>query len=94
MPYLLVRHKVEDYDHWKPIFDEHAKSRKSGGSQGARVFRSADNPNETLILMEWDSLENARKFIGSEDLHQAMADARVADRPDAFFLDEVDSQPA
>jgi hypothetical protein len=21
MPYLIVRHKVEDYERWKPVFD-------------------------------------------------------------------------
>jgi hypothetical protein len=24
MPYLLVRHTVEDYARWRPIYDEHA----------------------------------------------------------------------
>jgi len=46
MTYLLVRHKVEDYAKWKPVFDEHGAARKAGGSKGARVFRFIDNPNE------------------------------------------------
>jgi len=23
MPYMLVRHNVEDYESWKPVFEEH-----------------------------------------------------------------------
>jgi hypothetical protein len=34
MPYLLIRHKVKDYDKWKPVFDEHGSTRKANGSRG------------------------------------------------------------
>src|SRR5215208_4517756 len=64
MPYLLVRHKVEDYERWKPGFEEHGATRKESGSKGVRLFRSADDPNETVILLEWDDLENARQRGG------------------------------
>ena len=46
MPYLLVRHKVEDYAKWKRAFDEHAATRQTGGSKGGQLFRSSDDPNE------------------------------------------------
>ena len=29
MVYILVRHKVKDFDKWKPIFDEHATTQIS-----------------------------------------------------------------
>lgn len=29
MPHLLIRHKVQDYDAWKPAFDEHGAFRIS-----------------------------------------------------------------
>ncbi len=62
MPYMLVRHKVEDYDRWKPIFDEHGAVREESGSKGGRLFRNADDPNETIILFEWDDLDKACQF--------------------------------
>jgi hypothetical protein len=57
MPYMLVRHKVEDYEKWKPVFDDHQATRKESGGKGGLLFRNADNPNETLILLEWPDLE-------------------------------------
>jgi hypothetical protein len=27
MPYILARHKVEDYAKWKPLFDENVDAR-------------------------------------------------------------------
>jgi len=89
MPYILVHHKVEDFNKWKPIYDGHESTRKKGGSKGARLFRSKDNPNETVALLEWDTLENARKFVNSPDLKETMQKAGVLGMPEIIFLDEV-----
>ena len=39
MVHLLVHHSVEDYNKWKPVFDEHESARAKAGSKGAQVFR-------------------------------------------------------
>jgi hypothetical protein len=44
MLYLLVRAKVEDYEKWKPGFDEHSATRQERGSKGGCLFRNADDP--------------------------------------------------
>ena len=89
MPYLLVRHKVEDYERWKPVFD-HGATRKRSGSKGGWILRSADDPNELVILLEWDSSENARHFVNADETREAMHRAGVADEPDVYFLEEVE----
>lgn len=94
MAFLIVHHTVEDYDKWKGVFDEHAASRKEHGSRGARVFRSGNNPNEVVAITEWDSLDAAHKFAESPGLGEAMQRAGVTSRPDLFFIEEVDQQPA
>ena len=91
MPYMLVRHKVEDYENWKPVFEEHGDLRRESGSKGVRLFRNADDPNETVILLEWEDLQHARRFAQSEDLREAMQRAGVAERPDIYFLEEVET---
>lgn len=90
MSYLLVRHKIKDYAKWKSVFDEHGSTRRSGGSKGGRLLRSADNPNEIVILFEWDDLKKARQFAQSEDLKKIMERAGVVDRPDIYFLEEIE----
>ncbi len=94
MPYMLVRHKVKDYAKWKPIYDGHAATRKASGSKGAHLFRNSDNLNEMIILFEWDDLGNARKFAQSEDLIKTMQKAGVSDKPDIYFLDEIEKTSA
>ncbi len=90
MTHLLVRSKVEDYAKWKPVFDGMGAIRKAYGSKGGHVFRSADNPNEVVVLLEWDSVEKARQFAQSDDLRKAMQEAGVSDQPNIYFLEEVD----
>ena len=94
MPYMLVRHKVEDYSKWKPMFDQHGATRKANGSKSAHVFRSADDPNDIVILFEWDNLENARRFTQSQDLREVMQQAGVSGPPDISFLNDADRQSA
>jgi hypothetical protein len=53
MPYLLVRHKVEDYERWKPVFDhDHGATREQWGSKGGWILRNAEDPDELVILLE------------------------------------------
>ena len=92
MPFILVRHKVQDYATWKPAFDAHATARRAAGSGGGRLFRSATDPNELLILLAWDSLAHAQAFTESQELREAMQGAGVCDKPDIYFLEEI-AQP-
>ncbi|MBI3909768.1 MAG: antibiotic biosynthesis monooxygenase [Armatimonadetes bacterium] len=89
MPYVLVRHKVEDYTRWQPVFDENTPLRQARGSKGGYVFRNIDNPSEVIVLLEWENLEKARHFMQSEELKAAMRRGGVAEQPDIYFLEEV-----
>ena len=90
MPYSLARLKVEDYAKWKPVFDQIAAARKaSGGAKSGILFREADNPNEVSVLIEWDNLENARKFIQSEDVKKSLKKSGTI-KSDFYFLNEVE----
>ena len=90
MPYLLVRHKVADYAKWKPNFDQHAATRKASGCLGGQLFRTANDPNELLILFQWDDLEKARQFSQSNDLRETMQKAGVIDQPNVYFLETIE----
>jgi heme-degrading monooxygenase HmoA len=86
---LFIRHKVKDYAKWKTQFDEHGAKRKAAGCKGGRLFRSEKDPNEVVILFEWEDLGKAHKFAESEDLRQAMERAGVVGKPELYFLEEI-----
>ena len=61
---------------------------------GGRLFRSADDRNELVMLLEWDDMEKAREFARSQDLRDTMKRAGVSDSPDVYFLIEVEQLSA
>lgn len=89
MAHILIHHKVEDYGKWKPAFDKHASFRAENGSMGGKVFRNAENPNDLFVLLEINSIENAKKFTSSDSLREAMKNAGVVSIPEIYFVDEV-----
>ena len=61
MAHVLIRHKVTDVARWKPICDAHGATRKASGCRQAWLFRNAETPNETVIVLEWNDLDSARR---------------------------------
>ena len=70
---LLIRHTVATFKKWKSVFDAHGPTRKAHGCKGGLLLRSADNPNELVILLRWSDLERARRFAASDELREMMA---------------------
>jgi hypothetical protein len=89
MGLIIVRHRVKDFATWKKAFDAHANAQKSAGLTNPRVFRSADDRNETVILFDAQDLVKARQFASSPDLKSTMQAAGVMDQPSIFFLEET-----
>ncbi len=89
MAYVIVNHTVADYARWKALFDADGANRQAGGSRGGQLFRSADDPNEVVMLFEWD-LEQARQFSQREELRAKMQEAGVLNPPDFYFLEEIE----
>ena len=90
MTHLLIRHRVKDYDAWKGQFDEFITQRKAGGERGFQVYRPVDDPNNLVLLFEWDSVENASTFMHSKALKDAMVKAEVLEPPKCEFLHLTD----
>jgi heme-degrading monooxygenase HmoA len=82
MTYILTIQKVQDYDKWKQIFDEHGDVRRSKGSKGATIYRDSKDPKQLVIITEWEDLETAKNFSMSEDLRITIKRAGVKGLPD------------
>jgi quinol monooxygenase YgiN len=85
MKKMYVRHKVADFDKWKVVFEEVEPFRQKMGSSGSHVFRHHSNPNEVLVITDWDSKEQGMKFGESPELKDAMQRAGVLGAPDISF---------
>jgi hypothetical protein len=89
MAKLLVHHKVQDYSAWRKIFDDDDQRRKEYGSTGFQVLKSASDPNDLTIIMDWPSVDAAQSFATSDALKEKMKDAGVISQPEILFLVEV-----
>ena len=78
------------------VFDADAAGREVAGCRGSRVFRNAEDPEEVVVLFEWDSLESARRRIESATLSRKFEEAGVSGGvgQTEFYLLEEEAKPA
>jgi hypothetical protein len=69
---LTIHVKVKDYSTWRPAYDAHEKSRLSAGITNGRVFRSAEDPNDVVILQDVADVAKARTWLGSDEMKATM----------------------
>src|SRR5262249_12411640 len=89
MTLMIVRHKVRDFAAWKAKFDGHKPAQQAAALSNSRVYRSALDPNEVVILFDVGSIDKAKAFGTSADLKAEMASAGVIDQPTVFLLNEA-----
>ncbi len=89
MPYLMVRHRVEDFGRWKAAFDRGLDMRHLADRRPSRLFDVDVDGNNVVVYSEWDSIERARNFVESDELTEAMRHEGLSERPDFYFLKEV-----
>ena len=90
MAHLLIRHKVKDYSVWKTTFDAFIETRRKSGEKSWQIWHPDGDPNNLVLLFEWDNLKNARAFMSNPDLKHAMEEAGVIEPPEAYFLEQYD----
>jgi heme-degrading monooxygenase HmoA len=72
MAYVLIEHRVGDFETFREVFLGDAERRAQLGSRGGVVYRIADDPRNVIVILQWDTLEQAREFAGSLELEQAL----------------------
>jgi quinol monooxygenase YgiN len=90
MATVLVKHKVNDYAKWKAVLDETKPMAKKFGVRSQRILRNLTNPNEVVVVNEFDDMKAAQKFAQSDELKKIMERAGVAEAPSVWFLNEAD----
>ncbi|HZP19273.1 MAG TPA: hypothetical protein VFB16_03615 [Bauldia sp.] len=89
MATMIVKHRVANFDQWKRVYDTMEKVRLAHGWTGHTVHRDAADPNIVVIVNRVISLEGAKSYGASKELHEAMARGGVQGAPDIEFLEDV-----
>lgn len=61
--FVLIRHKVRDFNAWKKGFDAHAPKRAEAGLSDKQVLRNADDGNEVVLLFDAKDLALAKRSL-------------------------------
>jgi heme-degrading monooxygenase HmoA len=72
MAFVLIEHRVGDFEKFRSIYLDDASRREQLGSRGGVVYRVADDPDNVIVVLEWETVEQARAFAGSLELDQAL----------------------
>ena len=88
MTRLMVQLTTTDFSQWKKGFETGAELRSSFGALSDQVFQDASDPNQATVLLEMESLEQARRFAASHELKEAMERSGVTGKPSFTFLNE------
>ena len=92
MATVIVQHHVEDFDRWLPVYKEHGEVRRAHGGTGHQIFRTADDPNDLVIINEFDSPEGAKAFMADPSLKEIMGRAGVNSEPRVWLCDDASSE--
>jgi hypothetical protein len=82
---VMIHLKVKDYATWRTSYNGHEKDRASAGITNGKVFRSAENPNDLVILQDVADVSKARTWLGSNEMKSVMEKSGVVGSPSIRF---------
>lgn len=81
---VFIHHEVADYAAWRKVYDAfHATQKKMGVTKEA-VYQTVGNPNDVIITHDFPSAEQAKAFLASDELKNAMQKAGVKGPPQVW----------
>jgi hypothetical protein len=82
---LTVHFKVKDFNAWRTGYNGQENGRVSAGITNGRVFRSADDPNDVVVLQDVADVSRARTWWSSEDMKTELQKSGVIGSPNIRF---------
>ena len=60
---IIGNFEVNEWDHWKKMFDEHSGPRQEAGIKTIYVGNELDNPNKVHVVMQTPAADTMQKFM-------------------------------
>ena len=87
MAMSVVLHRVADYGAWRQVYESVADLQKAGGVTAESVHRMAGDPDNVLVIHEFETVEEARAFFENPDLLAAIQRGGVQGHPRIEFYE-------
>ena len=88
--YMIVQHKVADYDKWKQAFDQHESVRASYNIGLIAVGQTLDDPTSIVAIFASPQASDFTDFLEKSNLKEVMKNAGVISQPTINILKQVD----
>ena len=88
---LIVRRKLRDYDAWRKVVSEMDGVRQKHGSRGATVYRNAKDPNDVVMVFEWDDQKRYTDYFDLPEVQKALAQTgttEIFEAKESFHLEQ------
>jgi hypothetical protein len=93
MAYYYGKHKVRDYEQWRPYFDGDQQRIHSAGARCLNVMRSTEDPNEVHFLFDVPDLHRFLSVLQAPETGDIMQKAGVLEQPQIYRLEEANAEP-
>jgi heme-degrading monooxygenase HmoA len=97
MAIMISRRRLNpgEFDAWKVRFEADADNRKKAGCRGIRRFRSKTDPDELIVMFDWESQAVAEQYVAAKLASRpGVADVKRADGTSAFTNEFFEELPA
>ncbi len=89
MPYLIVKHKVKEFNQWLAVFQSMTEAQKDAGFGEAHILQDYKDPNTVFCLFKVLDIVKARAFTQAPDTGNVMERAGIIGTPKALWLEEL-----
>jgi hypothetical protein len=89
MPYLLIRHRVSDFDRWYSDLKSHGEAQREGGFGDLQLLRDVKDPHIVVCLFKVYDVDKARAFTQTLQSSEAQNDSGFSGQPEVFLLKEI-----
>lgn len=86
---VMVRLTVAEFDRWHCEYEQMHAHRQACGERGRRLFRDVDDPNNIVVVFQWDTVDNARAYFDSAALRASVGRAGGLAAPQVSYLEVV-----
>jgi quinol monooxygenase YgiN len=83
---LMVSYRVNDFEAWKTVFEDHEEARAQAGFLGHHVNRGEHDPNLLSLYFAIGDIAKAKAYAASDDLKAAMQAATATGEPEIHWM--------
>ena len=89
MSIVIINHRVNDFNKWKPIYDSDTPRREAAGVKELHMGRKEGDPNDVYMIFEAKDASKSQKMMQDPELQKTMKEAGVISTPVISILNKA-----